>query len=99
MCLTLGQTPEQVRQLRGEDYAMFRALYAVQPWGPERDNWHMAVLGTIGVNTHLQKGKRPLQPNEFMFGYQKQKNDKRRVSAFRAHIRESVASQQKVNHG
>lgn len=45
---------------------------SIQPFGHERDNWHMGVLASILINQYLSKGQRPKNPNDFMFRTTKQ---------------------------
>jgi hypothetical protein len=91
LCLATGWTPDQVRALSGEDYSNFRALYAIQPWGAERDNLHTAML--LAQNANMQRTKQTdpvFHPRQFMIGAEppdKSKINAERIRALRDHIK------------
>lgn len=39
----------------------------IEPFGSQRDNWHMAVLASILSRVHTPKGKRAPTVEDFMF--------------------------------
>ena len=93
MCISTGWTPDQVRALSGEDYANFAALYSDDPWGPERDNAHTAMLLAQQANIYKRKGAPPVNPNKYMLGRSGAKSNKAKVAAFRAHVKNQIHQQ------
>ena len=88
--MTTGWTPDQVRALSGEDYRHLVALYNVDPWGAERDNMHTAMILAQGANMNRARGTPPIDISRFILTKKPKINDDaKRVSAFRAAIKQS----------
>ncbi len=88
--MTTGWKPDEVRALSGEDYRHLVALYNVDPWGSERDNMHTAMILAQGANMNRRRGTPPIDISRFILTKKpKTQNDAKRVSAFRAAIKQS----------
>jgi len=88
--VTTGWTPDQVRELSGEDYKNLVALYAVEPWGQERDNLHVAMQLSQVANMNRARGSAAIDPSRFMLGRKpKQNDDAKKISALRGSIKQS----------
>lgn len=42
--------------------------YRLEPWGPERDNWHFGLLASMYANRYREKGKASVEPTDFLWG-------------------------------
>ena len=60
LCLELGLTLSQYRELSAAEIAFWRAYYRVSPFGPERDDLRAAraMHLTASIHTDPKKGKR-----------------------------------------
>ena len=43
------------------------AYHELEPWGPQRDNWHSARVAHILANVHRGKNKPSIPLSEFMW--------------------------------
>lgn len=50
------------------EYAMWQRYAALEPFGQERDNWHMAVLAQMYASVHKGKNKPNPTIKQFMWG-------------------------------
>jgi len=79
-----------VRAMSGEDYQHLVALYAVEPWGPARDNMHVAMQLTQVANMNRGKGSATVEPSRFILTRKpKIKNDSKRITALRGAIKQT----------
>ena len=60
------------------------AYYRIEPWGPERDNWHVGMLAAMYANSHRGKGKPALDPSDFLWGSKDQSKKKQTFSTLAA---------------
>jgi hypothetical protein len=78
--------------MSGEDFANFRALYSVDPWGSERDNIHTAMILAQSANQQRTKRTDPVvSPMQFMLGRTNptDKSSSAKISALRSSIHKS----------
>ena len=61
-------------------------MYLSDPWGPERDNMHVAMLLSQTANLHRKKGTMPINPKKFMLTRTKDEIEVERISALHAFI-------------
>lgn len=89
-------TPDQLRGMSGTDYAHLSALHASQPWGAERDNYHVGMLLAQNANfqTRTKRSDPVIHPSRFMLGLgKKEKDADEKVQLLRAQIHEQIAKQ------
>jgi len=48
-------------------------FYELEPFGPERDNYHAAILASILVNIHRTKNSKEVFVSDFMYRDEKTK--------------------------
>lgn len=44
------------------------AYYKLEPWGPERDNWHIGILASMYANRYKKQGTPAIQATDFLWG-------------------------------
>jgi len=42
------------------------AYYELEPFGPQRDNWHAGIVAALLANIHRAKGAKAMSPADFM---------------------------------
>ena len=58
---------ELSERLGAGEFEKWKKYYSLEPFGQERDNWHMARFASLYMNAHLKKGAKPLSPDDFMY--------------------------------
>jgi hypothetical protein len=65
-------------------------LYAVDPWGSERDNLHVAMQLSQTANMNRGKGQPTIEATRFMLARKpKTDNSNKRIAALRGAIKQS----------
>lgn len=49
------------------EFTDWQAYYKIEPFGAERDNWHMGVLAALFYNLRRHKSKPPLSASDFIY--------------------------------
>lgn len=83
----MGRTVDELLDtISGEELADWKAFYALQPFGPEHNEWLNGIAASTVANAFRGKGQKAMQPFDFMQEYSRkaQRKDKaaRRSSAF-----------------
>ncbi len=68
---------ELSRTMGANEFDQWREYYALEPFGQERDNWHMATLASLYMSAH---SKKRTTASDFMYRTKKQ-NDERATQA------------------
>ena len=53
--------------MSGAEFREWQEYYTLEPFGPERDNWHSALLATLYASSHTRPGKQPPGVGQFMY--------------------------------
>ena len=53
--------------MSAQEFQRWMAYYNIEPFGANRDNWHMATMASLYASAHTQKGKQSLTTDDFMF--------------------------------
>ena len=69
-----------------------QALYAMQPWGAERDNFHVAMLLQQGAAIHRKPGTQPPNIMRWMLTRKKSSNVVK-IAALKASITNAIKMQ------
>lgn len=54
-------------RMSARELAEWQEFYALDPFGPIRDNWHAALIGSILVNVNRKKGSPAAKVKDFMW--------------------------------
>lgn len=61
-------TLAQLNQMLGSsELELWKAFYDLEPFGPPRDNWNVAVLCALTSNINRGKNGKVMKPDDFMF--------------------------------
>lgn len=61
-------TLAQLNQTLGSsELELWKAFYDLEPFGPPRDNWNIAVLCSLTANMNRGKNGKVMKPDDFMF--------------------------------
>jgi len=82
-----------LRSFSARDYAHLVALYVVDPWGPERDNYHAAMILAQTANINRPRHSLPVSPQRFMLGQSTTADEQRKIAALRMAIRAARENQ------
>ena len=64
----MGRFVAEIEQdMSARELAEWQAFYALEPFGPERDNWHHAMQAHLLANAHRAPNSRPAQLSDFMW--------------------------------
>ena len=63
----MGVAPSVIRQWPHRDLVELFELYKQEPFGPVRDNWHMATLAQLFSSANTRKGRGRPRIDQFMF--------------------------------
>ncbi len=70
MALALGMTVSDLSHRMGaNEFDQWREYYSVEPFGQERDNWHMATLASLYMSAH---SKNKTTADDFMYRSKKE---------------------------
>lgn len=73
--MTVGELEQRMGASELEEWKL---LWASDPWGPYRDNFHAALITSVLVNIHRKKNTKPIDYTEFMLSdreqYQRKKS-------------------------
>lgn len=67
-----------------------QALYAVEPWGANRDNAHAAMLAMLYASAHTPKGKPRPKMSDYMLTSKPADNGKHKLLALRHYLKNTV---------
>tara|TARA_R110001592_G_scaffold350999_1_gene647809 strand:+ start:27683 stop:27901 length:219 start_codon:yes stop_codon:yes gene_type:complete len=67
-----------------------QALYAVEPWGANRDNAHAAMLATLYAGAHTPKGKRRPKMSDYMLTTKPANSSQGKLVALRQYLKSTV---------
>jgi len=62
--MTVG---ELFDRMGAREYDQWRDYYAIEPFGQERDNWHMGTLASLYMQAHSKPGGKKASANDFMY--------------------------------
>jgi len=65
--LALGKTVEELGQMSSNEFTYWLAYNELEPFGAERDNYHVAMLASIYINSRRSKGSTKVSPKDFMY--------------------------------
>lgn len=66
LALALGKRVSEIEQWPASEVLEWYQFHAEEPFGPERDNLHSAMICSILINQARGKKKRPVRPEQFM---------------------------------
>ncbi|MEX1669148.1 hypothetical protein AB4876_09505 [Zhongshania guokunii] len=67
-----------------------QALYAVEPWGANRDNAHAAMLAMIYASAHTPKGKRRPRMSDYMLTTKTTVDGGKKLTDLRNYLKSTV---------
>lgn len=53
--------------MSGREFKGWLAYYELEPFGAERDNWHMARVASILANAYRRPNSPPIKMSEFFY--------------------------------
>lgn len=62
--MTLAQLDQT---LGSSELELWKAFYDLEPFGPPRDNWNVAVLCALTANINRGKNGKVMRPDDFMY--------------------------------
>lgn len=68
LALALGRSVAELEHsLSSSELTEWAAYYKMEPFGAERDNWHMAQLCSLFANAHRKRNSAAISPDQFMY--------------------------------
>ena len=91
--VTFGCSRAEIESWPHSDLVALAAYDIYQPFGSERDNWHMATLASLYCQAHTPKGKQSAKMKDFMYidqGTKKQTETRSFFSALSAKAKKNA---------
>lgn len=71
------------------EYLRWQKFYAIEPFGPQRDNLHAALVCALLANIHRKKNSAPIGFEAFMLGMGKAKRNNNVMGFFGSRSKKS----------
>jgi len=56
-----------MERLSSKEFTYLKQYFAIEPFGAQRDNWHVATLSNLFASVHTKKGRRAPSVADFMY--------------------------------
>ena len=56
-----------MERLSSTEFSYLKQYFAIEPFGAQRDNWHMATMANLYVSAHTKQGRRAPGVADFMY--------------------------------
>jgi hypothetical protein len=85
-----------MERLSSKEFTYLQQYFVIEPFGAQRDNWHMAILASLYGTVHKRKGRSAPSMADFMYKDEKSREQKNNQS-FLDFL--SANAKPKVTHG
>ena len=64
-------------RMSGREFSQWMEFYALEPFGPVRDNLHAGQIAAMLFNANRGKGRRPMSANDFLLMSERERMEQR----------------------
>ncbi len=76
LSLSLGiPLRECLQRIDSQEYAVYRAMYEIDPWGSRRADWQAGVIAAVIANQHATDESLAARPDDFMLDVEREPDE------------------------